>query len=136
MSVSAIVRTVTGKKLEARSRQHRVVTDRPPDEGGSDEGCTSGELLLMAVGSCATGSLRNYLQAQQLPTAGLQTELAFAPSAVAGARDKMVLVVTVPAGLDRCSDEALCAAATSGRVVSRLKLGSEVEVRIQRPVGG
>ena len=133
MAISAIVRRVAGKKLEAHARHHYVVTDRPPDEGGTDEGCTSGELLLMAVGSCATGSLRNFLDARRAPVDGLQTALSFAPSSQPEARDKIVITVTLPAGLGAFSDDEICAATTSGRVVSRVKLGSEVEVRVERP---
>lgn len=133
MAIFAVVRRIAGKKLEARARDHHIVTDRPPDEGGSDAGCTSGELFLMAVGSCSTGSLRNFLEAQHAPVEGLQTALTFEPSSQPGARDKIVITVTLPAGLGAFSDEEIGAAATSGRVVSRVKLGSEIEVRIERP---
>jgi len=132
MSISAVVRSIAGKRLEATARQHCVITDRPPAEGGNDAGCTSGELLLMAIGSCATGSLRNFLNAHEAPVEGLKTRIAFAPSSTPGARDKIVLVVTFPAGAERFGDEAIRAAATSGGVVSRLQAGSEIEVQIER----
>ncbi len=55
------VRPVTGKKLLGSAGRHTVVTDRKVAEGGTDAGCTSGELLLLAMASCATGSIRNAL---------------------------------------------------------------------------
>jgi uncharacterized OsmC-like protein len=132
MSISAVVRRIAGKRLEATARQHIVITDRPPAEGGEDRGCTSGELLLMAIGSCATGSLRNFLEAHEAPVEGLETRVALAPSSTPGACDKLVLAVTLPRGADRFDDETLRTAATSGGVVSRLQAGSEIEVRVER----
>ena len=132
MSTSVVVRRMAAKRLEAIARQHRVTTDRPLAEGGEDRGCTSGELLLMAIGSCATGSLRNFLEAHEASAEGLKTRVAFAPSSTSGARDKIVLAVTLPAGAERFDDNAIREAATSGGVVSRIRLGSEIEVRIER----
>ncbi len=62
---SVIVRRKEGKRLSCNAGPHEVVTDRKPEDGGTDAGCTSGELLLMAIGSCATGSVRTYLEFQE-----------------------------------------------------------------------
>lgn len=126
------VRRVTGRQLEASARGHVVRTDRTREEGGTDTGCTSGELLLMALGSCATGSLRNFLEGRGAPVEGLATELAFEPSATPGARDRIVIAVKVPAGAADIPDAEIALAAVAGRVVSRVRLGSEIEVRIER----
>ncbi len=46
------VRQLVGKKLLGVARRHVVITDRPVQDGGGDLGCTSGELLRLAIGSC------------------------------------------------------------------------------------
>lgn len=132
MPLTAIVRAITGKQLEARVGRHRITTDRSVEEGGTDRGTTSGGLLLAAVGSCATGGVRNFLQSQQVATEGLQTQVTFVPSDVPGARDKIRVEVTLPPGGERFSDNEIRAAATQGRVVSRVQLGSEMEILVHR----
>lgn len=126
------VRRIAGKQLEATARGHTVRTDRPREDGGTDTGCTSGELLLMAMGSCATGSLRNFLEERGAPVGGLVAELAFEPSPSAGARDRIVVAVKLPAGAAGVTDAEIAQAALAGRVVSRVRPGSEIEVRIER----
>jgi len=112
--------------------RHEIVTDRKPDEGGTDAGCTSGELLLLAIGSCATGSLRNFLDKRGLPSAPLGVEVSFAPLARAGERDSILIVVNLPDGVpdERIAD--IKAAALSGGVSSRVRLGSAMDVEVTR----
>lgn len=126
------VRQLRGKQLHISSRGHAVLTDRPLDEGGSDEGCTSGELLLMAIGACATGSVRNYLQERGTACHDLRAEVFFEPAAKAGARERIVVAIEVGVEAARFDDETLARAATEGGVTSRVKLGSELEARITR----
>lgn len=127
----ASVRRMAGKQLLGTVRQHSVVTDRPVDEGGTDTGCTSGEVLLLAIGSCSAGSLRNFFEARGVPCAHLSVDVFFEPCANAGGRDRIVIEVNNPGGgPDRIDAGAIRSAATAGAVTSRIKLGSEVEVRI------
>ncbi len=132
MPLTAIVRAIAGKQLEARVGKHRITTDRSAEEGGTDLGTTSGGLFLAAVGSCATGGVRNFLQAQNLSIEGLQTEVTFVPSDVPGARDRIRVEITLPPDAGRFSDGAIRDAATQGRVVSRVRLGSEVDILVHR----
>lgn len=124
------VRQLDGKRLLGIARNHAVVTDRPVADGGSDTGFTSGEMLLIAIGSCCTGSLRTYLQTQGQPARDLEVSVHFEPSASGGERDCIVITLGVDPGACPGGDpERLKLAATSGGVTSRLKLGSEIEVR-------
>jgi uncharacterized OsmC-like protein len=128
------VRPLDQKRLLGVAGRHAVVTDRKIEEGGSDVGCTSGELLLLAIGSCATGSLRNFLREASLPTDGLEIDVNLEPSPVAGERDAIAIDVSLPGEvLDGRADEIMTAA-QSGRVVSRMRLGSRVVVRCRPDV--
>lgn len=128
------VQPLEGRKLFGVARQHAVITDRPAQEGGGDLGCTSGELLLLAIGSCVTGALRNFLEQKGIQAKGLKVEVGFEASAVADARDRIAIALDPGETLlGDTTDEALRCAATSGRVASRVKNGSEVVVRIIRP---
>lgn len=125
------VRPLDQKRLLGVAGHHAVVTDRKIDDGGTDVGCTSGELLLLAIGSCATGSLRNFLSRSGLATDGLEVNVDLEPPANPDERDAIAIDIRLPADvLDGRADE-IVGAAQSGRVVSRMKLGSRILVRCQ-----
>lgn len=127
------VTRVAGRTFRCASRGHAIVTDRPAEEGGTDRGPTSGELLLMAVGSCAAGSLRRHL-------AGLGDETDFSVAvtllddASSGPRP-IRIALSLPPGLASAEIEAARASALTGGVVSRIAEGSRIEVVVVAPEG-
>ena len=123
------VRPVTGKKLLGSAGRHTVVTDRKVSDGGTDAGCTSGELLLLAIASCATGSIRNALSARAISADNIRVEVEFTPPKMPAARDGIMITVFLPQFVLVAGTEPIVAAATSGGVVSRIQLGSDIEVR-------
>lgn len=122
------VRQVEGKQLLGTARTHAVVADRPVDEGGTDTGFTSGELLLLALGACCTGSLRAWLEAQGKTVRHLEVNVAFEPVDGA-ARDRIVVTLKLDPRDYKMDPERLRDAALSGGVGSRLKESSDIEVR-------
>ena len=122
-------RPIAGRKLIGTAGHHQVVTDRKRADGGTDEGCTSGELLLLAMASCATGSVRTSLAARALPKDDIRVEVELVPPKQADARDGIQITVFLPQAVLDAGREPIVAAATAGGVVSRVKLGSDVEVR-------
>jgi uncharacterized OsmC-like protein len=125
------VRPLEQKRLLATAGRHQIVTDRKIDDGGSDAGCTSGELLLVAIGSCTTGSVRNFLQESGLPTDGLEVNVEFEPSIRPSERDTIAIVIGLPAGVLAQQSDAILEAARGGGVVSRVLLGSHLVLRCQ-----
>ncbi len=123
------VRPIGGKQLLGTAGRHSVVTDRKIADGGTDAGCTSGELLLLAMASCATGSIRNALAADGLSADDMRVEVELAAPRQPGRRDGILITVVLPERLLAGRTEAIADAATSGGVVSRVRLGSDVEVR-------
>ncbi len=70
MVIKASVVMLSGTQLLGTARSRTVVTDRPLDEGGTDVGFTSGEMLLLAIGSCASsGGLRRHFAEKAYPAA-------------------------------------------------------------------
>ncbi|MFM9861581.1 hypothetical protein RUR49_24225 [Pseudoxanthobacter sp. M-2] len=124
-----------GRRLQGTARQHRVVMDRTREDGGTDAGCTSGELLLLAIGSCVTGRLRNTLEGASLPAMPLAVEVSFEPSARGEKRERIAVDVIVPAGLDAAGVALAEREALSGGVGSRMAAGSEMVVRVRREGG-
>ena len=123
------VRPVAGKTLIGTAGPHSVVTDRKAQDGGSDKGCTSAELLLLAMGSCATGSVRKALTARALSNDDIRVDVELVPPKQQAARDSILITVFLPQAVLAAGTEPIIAAATCGGVVSRIKLGSDIEVR-------
>lgn len=124
-----------GRRLQGTARQHRVVMDRTREDGGTDAGCTSGELLLLAIGSCVTGRLRNALEAAGLPAMPLAVEVSFEPSALGAKRERIAVDVIVPGHLDAAGVALAEREALTGGVGSRMAAGSEMVVRVRREGG-
>lgn len=60
-----------GVLFEAETRGHRLLSDQPLSNKGSDLGMTPPELMLAALGTCAGYYAVEYLKARSLPTGGL-----------------------------------------------------------------
>ena len=125
------VRPLEQKRLLATAGRHQLVTDRKIDDGGSDTGCTSGELLLVAIGSCTTGSVRTFLRDTGLPTDRLEVSVDYEPPAQPGERDTISIVIGLPADILAQQSDAILEAARGGGVVSRMLLGSHLAIRCQ-----
>jgi uncharacterized OsmC-like protein len=133
MQRKVTVRCLAGKQRLGIARNHAVVTDRTLDGGGTDLGCTSGELLLLAIGSCSIGGIRSYLEECGVAPGNLSVEVGFEPHPDSRRRDRIVIVVNVDSASGALDAAAIRAAATSGRVSSRINAESDLEVRIATP---
>ena len=59
-----------GVQFEIKARQHSIVSDQPPENGGFDEGMTPPELFLASLGSCAGFYAAQYLKKRRLAPEG------------------------------------------------------------------
>jgi len=130
------VAPMDGRKLRCSVGRHVIVTDRKSADGGTDAGCTSGELLLVAAGSCATGAVRRYLDGRGFPAFDLVVEVSLKPAGLPGSRDKIVIEILVSADVPEHDVRQIETAALSGGVVGRLALGSEIEILVHRADAG
>lgn len=62
-------------QFEVKARQHSMVCDQPPENGGHDEGMTPPELLLASLGSCAAFYAAQYLRKHKLATEGTRVRV-------------------------------------------------------------
>jgi len=62
-------------QFEINARQHSIVSDQPPENGGHDEGMTPPELLLASLGSCAAFYAAQYLRKYKLATEGTHVRI-------------------------------------------------------------
>ena len=132
MQRKVTVRRIAGKQLLGTSRHHAVVTDRTIEEGGTDIGCTSGELLLLAIGSCSMGGLRRFFEARNIACQDFSVDVFFEQQEDPRQRDRIVISINMDHDLSTVDAGAITAAATSGGVTSRMRLGSIVDIRITK----
>ena len=64
-----------GVAFEAIAREHSVLCDQPPANGGSDSGMTPPEFLLVSLGTCAGFYAAQYLNTRSLRTDGLRVKV-------------------------------------------------------------
>ena len=57
-------------QFEVKARQHTVICDQPPENGGFDEGMTPPELLLASLATCAGFYAAAYLKKHKLAESG------------------------------------------------------------------
>jgi uncharacterized OsmC-like protein len=62
-------------QFEINARQHSIVSDQPPENGGHDEGMTPPELLLASLGSCAAFYAAQYLRKHKLASEGTRVRI-------------------------------------------------------------
>ena len=62
-------------QFEIKARQHTIVSDQPPENGGHDEGMTPPELLLASLGSCVGFYAAQYLRKHKLATEGTRVRV-------------------------------------------------------------
>jgi putative redox protein len=86
-------------KFEASARGHRVICDQPPDNGGSDNGMTPPEFLLVSLGTCAGFYAAQYLKARSLAHQDLEVKVS-AEKAMQPARLGQFRIEVIVSGLD------------------------------------
>ena len=73
---SVEVATAGGKFAQwVRTNQHRFIADEPESYGGSDHGPTPYDLLLAALGTCTSMTIKMYADKKGIPLEGVRVEL-------------------------------------------------------------
>lgn len=120
---------LSGTTLSGRARDHVVLTDRQAEAGGKELGCTSGELMLLSVGSCVVGNLNVLALEQGIDIEDLSADVRVedVPGSGFGA---IAVDVQIIGDMTEETLESLRQAANSGRVTSRFRQGSDVRINV------
>ena len=112
----------------AMVRGQSLLTD-PSAEG--DGGFKSGELLLMALGSCVAGRLRTHFDKASLASDGLQVEVQHTPNEASDEPSEIVVTLGMHKPADPVEAESLMSVALSGNVGRRLARCGNLTVRFK-----
>ena len=88
-------------QFEIKVRQHTLVSDQPPENGGFDEGVTPPELLLASLGSCAGFYAAQYLKKHGLATEGTLVRVSADKVKDPARLDNFCIALEIPCGLDQ-----------------------------------
>src|SRR5579863_7494089 len=86
-------------KFEVSARGHRMISDQPPENGGSDEGMSPPEFLLASLATCAGYYAAQYLKARKLPAEELRVRVSAEKAAQPARLASFHIEVAAP-GLD------------------------------------
>src|SRR5271157_2708933 len=86
-------------QFEIKARQHTIVSDQPPENGGHDEGMTPPELLLASLGSCAGFYAAQYLRKYKLASQGARVRVTADKLKDPARMDNFHITVQVPVEL-------------------------------------
>lgn len=121
---------VEGDRFAITIRGHVIHVDQPESDGGTDSAPTPTELFVASLAACVAFYARRYLQRHGLPEDGLtvcaQAEFGAKPARVA----RMMLVLTLPAGIPEDRRAALLAVASHCTVGNTLDHPPEVRIEL------
>ena len=90
------IRHAEGKQSEAFARFHRLVSDQPFADGGSDYGMTPAELMLSALGCSAMHCASEFLRSRYLPLDNLEVRVSGAVAGQPGRLSDITIEVDAP----------------------------------------
>ncbi len=119
-----------GVKFEVETRGHRIISDQPVENKGTDTGMTPPELLLASLGSCAAYYAAEFLRVHSLPVEGLRVRVhaqkALKPARIIGFR-----VVVASPHINETHRDSLLRTVKHCLIHNTLLQPSEVDVTIE-----
>ena len=120
-------------RFEVKSREHRLISDQPIDNGGAETGPTPPEFLLASLASCTAYYAAQYLNARQLPAGDLKVRVK-AEKAQQPARLASFRIEVTPPGLDDRHEAGILRAAKACLIHNTLLGQPAIEVVLAAPV--
>ncbi len=129
--VTTVITQISGSTAaRTRIRNHELVTDRPVEKGGGNQGPMGGELLVASLGGCFMSNLIAAFQGRELAHEGLAVTVRGTLDGTPPRFQKMAMAVQGK-GIDRDQMEKMVLIAERGCIVANtLKQFMDVEISI------
>lgn len=98
--MEVIVNHLGDVQFEIKARQHVIISDQPPENGGYDEGMTPPEFMLASLGSCAGFYAAAYLKKHNLAATGTKVRVTAEKAKNPARLDNFHIEVELPLTLD------------------------------------
>ena len=126
-TISQIEGSTAGR---TRIREHELVTDRPAEKGGGNQGPMGGELLVASLGGCFMSNLIAAFQGREIETKGLSVTVKGTLDGTPPHFQKMAMAVKGN-GIDRDQMEKMVLIAERGCIVANtLKQFMDVDISV------
>jgi uncharacterized OsmC-like protein len=123
------IKYLGGHRFETLAGRHRLTSDQPLENNGSDNGATPPELFLFALASCAGYYAAAYLNARALPAEHLEVHVAGAKGDRPARFTAITLDVLAP-GLNKHHRDGLLRAVESCLISNTLLHPPTLEVNV------
>lgn len=127
--MQSLTRYLDGKKFETTVGRHRILSDQPVSNGGTDAGPTPPEFLLASLGSCAGHYAVEYLRARSLPLSDLEIHVS-AEKALQPARLASFHIEVIVPALDEHHRQGLLRAVNACLIHNTLKISPAIDVEV------
>lgn len=123
-----------GLRFAAQVRSHRVLVDQPGHAGGEDSAPMPVELLGVSLGTCIALYAQQFLQARNLPHAGLRVEVTQSGARNPNRVREFVVRVLLPEALPAAYADLFERVVRSCPAHNTLEHGAEMRVEVEAPV--
>jgi putative redox protein len=123
------VRCLSGKKFEMTARAHKVLSDQPFDNDGTDSAMTPPELFLSSIGACSAYYAEEYLRVRGLPDEDLEIRI----SALKGDKPSRIATIQIDViapGLTQRHRDGLLRAVDACLITNTLHTPPHIDVRV------
>jgi len=125
------IRLGEGTKVEAKVREFTVLTDQIEKVGGANEAPNPFELFLASIGTCAGFYVQAFCRKKDLPTDGIELEMALDRNEETKLIETITIHVSFPAGFPAKYVDACIKSAEQCTVKKHLQNPPRVVVRAQ-----
>jgi uncharacterized OsmC-like protein len=128
------VKLLDDVKFEIGARNHTVLSDQPPENGGHDEGMTPPELFLSALGSCAAFYASAYLRKKGLPREGVEVRITAEKAGPPARLDNFKIEVQIPLSLSEADKQGVDQAVHHCLIHNTLQHPPTISIELHTPV--
>ena len=122
-----------GTRYDIVSHGHRVITDQPADEGGTDAGMSPVDLFVGSLTACVAYFVGRYCARHQIPCEGFSVEADWTMAEQPHRVGAITLRIHLPEAVNPSERERLLRVAHGCTVHHSLMAPPEVEIRVVAP---
>jgi len=119
-----------GAKFDLVSGRHRVVTDQPIEEGGTDEGMSPVDLFIGSLAGCVGYFVARYCARHTIPTEGFTIETDWSMAEQPHRVGSVEMRLRLPATLTKAQEERLLKVAHGCTVHQSLAVPPKVAITL------